>query len=590
MCPSDDPLAGLLSGVRRPKKQADDDLNFGRSPKASAATGLNPLDILALPASQRDAINWLSRRKQATFSDLQTALNKSPAELSEILEKLKSAGYIREALIDNTIYYRVVFGGKVNRTGRGIPQNIWDAVDVDAKLFLKQLPLFAHLAPDTLQTLASQCESRQYHRNEVIVWQGDTTHNILFIKNGIVGITRLAPQSQDAQMLAYLKQGDMLGEMSLFMEQSAVSNATATALSEVSVLAIKRDAFRDYLKQDRQAALELSRILLLRLQETNSRLVSINEDSRLALLFSIGDCGATMFGTALAMTLSAITQNRTVYAEYPHLSPLLQTAFQLDPQQAAHRQKAGYDIATPQASLGLPDTVRSTLVLDELTTDYTNLVIGVGGQLDETISPFLEEVNQLIVIFTPEKELFDPLQDLVTRLKANFHPEKTNIFMVANHTRPHQSLADAPLRVDFEIPYFGNNTTPSTAITTDQLPPAVYKVTEMLADRLGRTNQIGIYIPSVLDDPHLNPSDFVQETLSFLGSIFGGATASTTETQSPATNDANFSQSLHVVRTYVTKVDLDRYLSKVLQYIEQLKLRLGQEALALEVNNKLMVI
>ena len=115
----------------------------------------------------------------------------------------------------------------------------------------------------------------------------------------------------------------------------------------------------------------------------------------------------------------------------------------------------------------------------------------------------------------------------------------------------------------------------------------------MLADRLGRTNQIGIYIPTTTDvDQEIDTSGYIQKTITFLGEIFGGAMASSSEAHGVWNSEevGLVSETIHIVRTFVTQAELDRYLGDVLEYIERLKFVLRQEAMALEVNQKLMLI
>lgn len=42
--------------------------------------------------------------------------------------------------------------------------------------------------------------------------------------------------------------------------------------------------------------------------------------------------------------------------------------------------------------------------------------------------------------------------------------------------------------------------------------------------------------------------------------------------------------------SYVTQTDLDRHLASLLDFVEGLKLELKQEAMALEINERLMLI
>ncbi|MCP4247069.1 MAG: Crp/Fnr family transcriptional regulator, partial [bacterium] len=329
--------------------------------------------------------------------------------------------------------YRVVIKGKVSRTGRGIPANIWQAIDLDNTAFLKQVPIFAHLNEDELRAVAEMCEARHYHRNEVIAWQGNVEQDILFVKNGIVGVTRLLPGSQDeTQNLAYLKEGQMLGEISLLQEQNVAAETTASALSEVDVLAISRDQFRAYLDRDRRAALELARVVLHRLLTTSERLVSFSGDTSLALVFGVGaQCGQTMLGTALTMTLAQVTQTRAVYSEHPDAT-LLADELGLPRAETYHRISGSYDVAVVNTASGLPGPVRTTLVMDQLIEDYANVVIGVPGRLDESINYMLEQASQLVILFSPEDGSAAELEALVKGLQGSLHPEKTNLFVVAN--------------------------------------------------------------------------------------------------------------------------------------------------------------
>jgi len=573
---TDDDLAGLLrsSGKRKPAKQTP-----------TSSQGLNPLDLLAMPPKQRDVINWLSRRKQASLAQIADALGRDEAEVAAILAELKQQGYVNEVLIGGQLMYRVVFGGQVTRSGRGVPSEIWNAVDLDNTIFLSQVPLFSHLEQEQLAELASQMKPKHYRRNEVIMWQGDARDEVVFVKNGIVGVTRLVPGSQhETQVLAYLKQGDIVGEISMLLTQGVPADTTATALSEVDVLVMPAEQLRHFLAQDRRAALALSHLILERLQTTSERLLQTQRDVRLALVFGVGErSGATTVGAALAMTLSHVLQGKAVYTEHPNTARL-QEHFLLsdDPQVVYHPQRGKYDVATISTAHGLPSSVKTTLVMDHLLRDYNAIVIRLPNQIDDAVMYMLDKASQLIVVFNPDPSSVAELMALVEALREVMHPEKTNLYLVANYRSPEADAMTVPLRVDFQIPYFETPFVIHEAHTLEDLPPRIRKVTDLLADRLGRTNQIGIYLPEA------GGQDVVQQTLAFLGRLFGGATASITEGQ--PSEESGEPERLHVVKTFVTKADLERHLSTVLAFVEDLKTTLAQDALAIEVNAKLMLV
>ena len=49
-------------------------------------------------------------------------------------------------------------------------------------------------------------------------------------------------------------------------------------------------------------------------------------------------------------------------------------------------------------------------------------------------------------------------------------------------------------------------------------------------------------------------------------------------------------EAIHRVRSYATEQDMNRYLADILTYVETLKDELNQEAIALEIDHKLMLI
>lgn len=586
---SDDPLNGLLRSVRRQGKRDDDTPGSPQPEPEDVERGLNPLDLLALPPAQRDLINWLSRRKQATFGELQDALHLDAEQLSAVLAEMKEAGYVNEALIGSDIYYRVVFRGKISRAARDLPESIWSRIDIDNRVFLKQIPLFSKLADDDIREIASKLDHRRYHRNEVILWQGGLGEGIYFIKSGIVGISRLSPHTQSAQTLAYLQEGDLLGEYSLLSEQNAVASATASALSEVDVLLMKRDDFLALLDRHPQIAVELARLLVQRLVSTNQRVGSSDEDIALSLVIGVvPGTGCTTLGTSLAAIMAQTTGRPTAYTEHPRPNRL-PALFGFGRMVEIYDHPAGYDVFVPHGVSILPPSVRTTLITDRLVSNYSNIVVGVSGKIDETVIYLLEQADQVVLVVPPEHRAWVAFEALLPQIKAAIHPEKTGVLVVGN--RPDKKYhRGTPLgRVDFDIPYMDD--LPPLSDCTAHPPAPLADVCTVLADRLGRTNQIGVYIPTTVDVKQLlDTSAYVDETLEFLGRLFGGATSNPAQGVWNSDQVGLVSETIYIVRTYVTKSDIDRHLGDVLEFVERLKNELNQEAMALEVNQKLMLI
>ncbi len=592
-----DPLSGLLGSFRRKKnKRAEpaptgDDVDFSRKEKSAEEKGLNPLDLLGLPEIQRDLVNFLSRRKQATLTELQSRLQLDVRELATVIDELKQSGYLHEALLDGVVHYRVVFGGKVSRSARGVPQQIWDAVDLDNTVFLKQVPVFQRMSDEQLQAVAAQMTSRRYKRNEVIIWQGDVGYGVYFIKSGIVGISRISGEGHDdnTEVLAYLKQGDLLGEHNLLTDYQYSATATATALSEVELLTMRHEDFLNLLLTYDAVALRLARVLAERIVSVNGRLSSKGADTKLTVVISSGKVQDTLFGSCIAMSLAESTRRKAVYTEHPNPKTLA-SRFKVTAQQELSAQPGGFDIAVIEGTPGLPAAVRTTLVIDRLFNEYANVVVGLSGKIDDTVSYMLEKANQVILL--ADNNAAAEINPTLGKIRAHVHPERTSILVVARQ----DSNADEPdvlPQTDYIIPDLLGDIPALSGLTPTVVAPELTRTVDALVDRLGRTNQIGVYIPTTTDvDQVVDTSRYIDQTIAFLGQLFGGETATSNEAHGVWNSDevGLVSEAIFIVRIFVTQAELDRYLGDVLEYVEQLKEELAQEAMAVEVNQKLMLI
>ncbi len=589
----------LFGKILRPSDQGDDSGSLttpsGSPPHKSETdgqTGLNPLDLLGLPSAQRDLINWLSRRKQARFDEIREALALDAAQLTSVLSALKSARHVQEALINGEIFYRVVFAGKISRAARGLPESIWERVDLDNTIFLREIPLFRDLPDTKLREIATQLEERRYRRNEVILWQGGVGDGLYFIKSGIVGITRLSPDRHETEMLDYLKQGELLGEYRLPFEQNITASATATALSEVEVLVMKREDVLALLEDHPIAAIELVQILARRLLAADIQVKGKTQQPTLALVVGIGDgAGCTTIGSALAARISHITQRSVVYTEHP-VTQNLPILFGFDPNGEIFTHPNGYNIFVPRGLSDIPVEVRSTLIMDRLMTNYANIVVGVSGPIHETINYMLERAAQVVVVISSDSANWGHFNALIKLLKIATRSEKTGVYVVYNRASRAYAHVDPPdpTLIDFDLPWL-DTLLPLDKRDQIRLPEPLAEITATLAHRLGRTNQIGIYIPTRLQNkPDADMNLYLQRALTFLEQLFGSTPGYPIASEAEGDPAGVSGEKIHLVQTFVSKSDMDQHLGKVLAFVERLKTELDQDAMALEVNQKVLLV
>ncbi len=572
-------LDDLLHGVKRRKKAA------GQAQKSERKKALSPLDLLDLPETQRKVVNFLSHQKQANLDGIKQKFSQlSTTELEQTIHTLKDAGYIREALLNGEIYYRVIFGGS-SRRKIFLPAGIWDRLNMDNISFLQQMPMFKGLSRHQLRAIAGQMEEREYERNEVIVWQGEMSEDAFLIKNGIVGISHLSPDRKSSQTLAYLRQGDILGEIGVLQNQ--VRSATATALSNLSVLVIKRDQFLTLLEKYDTAALELARMLGRQLVATSARLGQHEAQTNLVLVFRVtAGAGGTTIAGALASALAQQTQRSTVYSEYPNPYQLPQR-FGFAGDDDVYRHPAGFDVRLPHVDPSLPDDVDATLMIDHFFSHYANIVIGLPDEIDEGLVYMLARTSQIVLVAPPTPQAFESLNKLKAGLKEHLQSDRVSLLTVVNRSHIEDEDKTISEAVDFDLPYL-----PDMADTLPtEYPSVLDNLAEAIVDRLGRTSEIALYIPTTIDvDQPVDTIPYVKEALAFLGERFGGATSSQAEGVWESEEAGLVNEVVYIVRSFVTREELNEHLDEVLEYMAQMRDALRQEAMAVEVDRKLMLV
>ena len=123
------------------------------------------------------------------------------------------------------------------------------------------------------------------------------------------------------------------------------------------------------------------------------------------------------------------------------------------------------------------------------------------------------------------------------------------------------------------------------------LPEAVAQVVNSLIDRIERTHQLAISIPTTLaGDQAANTSPYVERTLALLGPRFDGATSKQAHGVWHRKMVGLVCEDVYLVQTYATDADLMQYLDEVVAYVRGIKRELQQEAMALEMDQKLILI
>jgi CRP/FNR family transcriptional regulator, cyclic AMP receptor protein len=171
---------------------------------------------------------------------------------------------------------------------------------------LRQVPLFAELAPEQLQSLSKELTEEQFPAGTRIFSPGDASTSLYLIREGKVKV--VLPGAAEEVVLAILGDGDFFGELSIC--DGRPRSAGVVALESTSTYVLPREAFLRFIETHPPAATHVLSVLACRLRETSERLsetVFLDLPARLAkrLLQLASLCGReTERGARIDRTLT----------------------------------------------------------------------------------------------------------------------------------------------------------------------------------------------------------------------------------------------------------------------------------------------
>ena len=154
----------------------------------------------------------------------------------------------------------------MNSSTNSKSRNNGDGSSLDRKMaFLQQLPFFRETSLETIRLYAYLADRETYHANEPIVVQGEPADRMFLVMSGKVGICgehrgrRFHLQLLTADGFNYFGELALLAEFDWFF--------SATALTDVTLLSITREAFRKVMeKYPDQLPKTVSRIIKFRIE------------------------------------------------------------------------------------------------------------------------------------------------------------------------------------------------------------------------------------------------------------------------------------------------------------------------------------
>ncbi len=138
---------------------------------------------------------------------------------------------------------------------------------MDAVTLLARSELFSTFGDEALGKVVASTRLMHFQRNELIFAEGDHADELFVVRSGRIAIANRSPDGRESVM-ALMEQGDLLGEMSLFLGE--VRTAQARALEPSELLAVPFPALREILEDEPLLLWGVVALLAGRLQSTDA--------------------------------------------------------------------------------------------------------------------------------------------------------------------------------------------------------------------------------------------------------------------------------------------------------------------------------
>ena len=137
---------------------------------------------------------------------------------------------------------------------------------------ISRVSLFSMLTPEQAEALAATVSKKRFKRGQILVEQGKKTDALFIVLTGRTRVLMTDNKGREV-ILATLKSGDYVGEMSLIDNEP--HSASVVADQQVDVLVLGRDSFLRCLGENIEMAHSVMRVLVQRLRKASENISSL---------------------------------------------------------------------------------------------------------------------------------------------------------------------------------------------------------------------------------------------------------------------------------------------------------------------------
>ncbi len=137
---------------------------------------------------------------------------------------------------------------------------------------IRRVSLFSMLTSAQAEALAAAVSKKRFKRGEILVEQGKKSNALYIVLTGRTRVVMADSKGREV-ILATLKSGDYVGEMSLIDDEP--HSATVVADQQVDVLLLGRDSFLRCLGENMEMSHSVMRVLVQRLRKASQNISSL---------------------------------------------------------------------------------------------------------------------------------------------------------------------------------------------------------------------------------------------------------------------------------------------------------------------------
>jgi CRP/FNR family cyclic AMP-dependent transcriptional regulator len=132
--------------------------------------------------------------------------------------------------------------------------------------------IFQGVDAEAAESLAKELEYVEARRGETLFNEGEPGDSLYIVLSGKIKLGRRAADGRQ-NLIALIGPSDMVGELSLF--DPGPRTATATAVTDVRLARLRKQALRPWLRNRPEISEQLLRVLARRLRRTNDALADL---------------------------------------------------------------------------------------------------------------------------------------------------------------------------------------------------------------------------------------------------------------------------------------------------------------------------